>query len=785
MKKRFSGRQWFLMLFLIAGLSVVPLLRPWAWSSLKKVEATRQDGGQISTADLAKLQSPEEVDAYLASLNDQQARQLLAVTLKQEIAAKQSKSRKSSAGSEGFIGPLFFAGQEAATSAFQHMTVILEHMNSGQFSWSGVVRKLSQGGSAGQLFLTLVICAVLIGCGIAGERLILRFTSDIRHQLMAGIALGRWQRMGRILSRFLLDALGILTYVAVTFILFVLIFHKGEAGSMVASSCLIASYYFRLIHWAAKVVFAPAAPSLRLFPMADDTAIFLYRWVITISAVAIIIVAAGYLFHEVGLGQDLFTLMYLAAGLSVTLLLVVMIWQARSRVAAVIQSEDPGNLAGLRAKFAATWHLFAIIIVIVVGLMWEVQVLQRGNVNILRLLYSLFLIPLFIGIDQGVQRLLLMTSGEGREMIDLSGEEGTPAEATAPPTIEGELHYYIPLIRRAFRGILLLFLFFVVLRMWGVDLEVGRLFTSHVLSIVVSLLLGFIVWEVAKTRIDQKLREEMPEDMEDNEEGGAGGSRIGTLLLLLKKFIFSVLFVIVTMIVLSAIGVNIGPLIAGAGVVGLAIGFGSQQLVQDIISGVFFLIDDAFRLGDYIESGSAKGKVEHISMRSVKLRHPRGMLFTIPFSSIGAVKNFSRDYIITKLTIRVKYDTDIDKIRKIVKKINKKLAADPEIGPVLLDKVKSQGIRDVDESGMIVRVKFKTLPGEQFVVRREVFRMIQEEFRKNGIDFAHRNVTVYMPPGMEESGEEKAGKTRNRALEAGAAALAAEDTPQPEEEPKK
>ena len=251
------------------------------------------------------------------------------------------------------------------------------------------------------------------------------------------------------------------------------------------------------------------------------------------------------------------------------------------------------------------------------------------------------------------------------------------------------------------------------------------------------------------------------------EEGGAGGSRSETLLLLLRKTIVVVMFTIVFLLFLSSMGINIGPLLAGAGVIGLAIGFGAQTLVKDIIAGVFFLIDDAFRVGDYIETGGQKGTVEHISLRSLRLRNPRGPVHTIPFGGMGTVTNMSRDYIITKLDFRVRYDTDVDKVRKIIKKINMEIEKDPEMGPNLLDKIKSQGVRELDDSAMIMRLKFKTIPGEQFVIRREVFRMIQESFRENGIEFAHRNVTVYLPPDEEADGHDK------KVIESGAAAAAA------------
>ena len=236
--------------------------------------------------------------------------------------------------------------------------------------------------------------------------------------------------------------------------------------------------------------------------------------------------------------------------------------------------------------------------------------------------------------------------------------------------------------------------------------------------------------------------------------------------MLLRKFMFAVMFVIVALIILASMGVNIGPLIAGAGVVGLAIGFGAQTLVKDIIAGVFFLMDDAFRVGDFIETSGSKGMVEHISLRSLRLRNARGPIHTIPFGSMGTVTNMSRDYIITKLDFRVRYDTDVDKVRKVIKKIYQEIEQDEEMGPKLLGKIKSQGVKQLDDSAMIMRVKYKTKPGDQFIIRKELYRMIQESFRENGIEFAHRNVTVYMPPGEEDN--TAAAKT----AEAGAAAAA-------------
>jgi small-conductance mechanosensitive channel len=432
-------------------------------------------------------------------------------------------------------------------------------------------------------------------------------------------------------------------------------------------------------------------------------------------------------------------------------------------------------IEALQAKLAAIWHWIAILYAASAGIYWTIRMLTYGDVRILPLVYSLLLIPFLIGLDQWVQKLLAMASGSSREVIEL----GAPADATQEPAVQlqglqrGRVETYVPLIKKSFRVVLVVFFFFAMLRLWGFDIAPGRLIARDVVTIFLILIVGVIAWQLIKARIDQKLREEMPMASEDAEEGGGVGSRSATLLMLLRKFVFAVLSVILALIILSSLGIDIAPLIAGAGVIGLAIGFGSQTLVKDIIAGIFFLIDDAFRVGDYVEAGAAKGTVAQIGLRSMKLRHPRGQVFTIPFGDLKTVTNFSRDYIITKLDFRMRYDADLEKIRKVIKKINKELMQDEEIKRVMLSDIKSQGIREIQESAMILRVKFKTIPGEQFVIRREVFHRVQKAFRDSGIEFADRNVTVYLPPEIQSKKLSEMTETEKKAVEAGAAAAAA------------
>jgi small-conductance mechanosensitive channel len=226
-------------------------------------------------------------------------------------------------------------------------------------------------------------------------------------------------------------------------------------------------------------------------------------------------------------------------------------------------------------------------------------------------------------------------------------------------------------------------------------------------------------------------------------EQGHKVSRLRTLLPLIRATLQITIFVIAVLSVLAAMGVNIVPLLAGASVVGVAIGFGSQTLVRDIVSGAFFLMDDAFRLGEYIEVGGAKGNVEKISVRSVFLRHQRGALYVVPYGQIHQLRNASRDWQVLTLEFRLTYDTNLLKVKKIVKAIGEELAADPDYAPDIIAPLKSAGVMSAEDSAIVVRAKFTARPtGNAWVVRRVAYDKIIRAFREAGIQFAHRQVTV-------------------------------------------
>jgi small-conductance mechanosensitive channel len=221
----------------------------------------------------------------------------------------------------------------------------------------------------------------------------------------------------------------------------------------------------------------------------------------------------------------------------------------------------------------------------------------------------------------------------------------------------------------------------------------------------------------------------------------APSSRLGTLVPLIGWVGKSSIAALAFLSILVSLGVNVWPLITGLSVFGLAIGFGSQTLVKDIVSGLFFLLDDAFRIGEYIETSGAKGTVEKISVRSVTLRNPRGPVATVPYGQISKVVNFSRDYAIEKIAFRLAFDADMEVVRKLFKKIGQDLLADPELAPDIIETFKSQGIANVEDGTLVVRGKFVAKPGAQSMIRRSVLKAVHQAFRDNGIRVVPKPLT--------------------------------------------
>ena len=268
------------------------------------------------------------------------------------------------------------------------------------------------------------------------------------------------------------------------------------------------------------------------------------------------------------------------------------------------------------------------------------------------------------------------------------------------------------------------------------------MFGLRVLGVAALMLLTNMIWIGIKTSIDHRLRQIGSPDSHDEPGPGA---RLLTLLPLLRVTMAVLLTAILIMASLWALGIEITPLLAGAGVVGLALGFGAQALVRDVIAGIFFLAEDAFRIGEYIESGTnIKGTVERITLRTVALRHHNGPLHFVPYGALGTVRNTSRDWVIEKFNIPMPIGIDSEKIRKMIKKVGEEMKADPDIGPLIIETLKGKLYR-IDPGVKIFRCKFRTAPGKQFDVRAQALKRLEAALNKLGVGFADGTQTVLMP----------------------------------------
>ncbi|NKL00634.1 mechanosensitive ion channel [Rhizobium leguminosarum bv. viciae] len=483
----------------------------------------------------------------------------------------------------------------------------------------------------------------------------------------------------------------------------------------IALILLSAALMVRLGVLVGRIVIAPGArlPHMRLLTLVTSLAWFWYYWLLGIVAV----LAAGWATIEV-IGTiraspilvDLFTAAWLAV---VSIALIVMIWLRHFRP----DGPPVSRLVcvGFSASILLSWLLW---VSGLRGAFWTVVVIT--------------LLPLTVSVAHDIIRRIIR-----------SGDE----QAVEDPAIVG----WSVVIMQTLRNGLIVVAALLIARAWNVnlsDLAAAETVTTRLIRagirIVIVLLVTDVIWKLASTLIDSQMAVASRSEQGGHQDGPEARrrQRLNTLLPILRNVLFLAIGAVGFLMILDAVGIQIGPLLAGAGVVGIAVGFGAQTLVKDIISGVFYLFDDAFRIGEYIQAAKYKGTVEGFSLRSIRLRHHRGPVTIVPFGELGAVQNLSRDWVIDIITLTLNYDSDLEEVRKTIKRIGAELLEDAELGPNIIEPLKMQGIEQMADYGVQIRLKFMTKPGEQFGVRRKALAMLKKTFAEKGIQFATPTVHV-------------------------------------------
>jgi small-conductance mechanosensitive channel len=280
----------------------------------------------------------------------------------------------------------------------------------------------------------------------------------------------------------------------------------------------------------------------------------------------------------------------------------------------------------------------------------------------------------------------------------------------------------------------------------------GRVFDA-MLTVVVAVLLAIVAWEGANAAIARHLAA-----LSSSSQLARAG-RLRTLLPFLRTALLITILLIVGMIVLSAIGVNIAPLLAGAGVIGIAVGFGSQKLVQDLITGLFLLLENAMQVGDVVTVAGMTGTVEALSIRTIRLRALDGAVHLIPFSSVTTVTNQTRDYSYAVLDVAVGLNEEPGPVEQVLRDVGAEMQADPDWQSMVLDKLDVLGVEKLGDTAWTLRVRMKTQPGSRWAVARELNRRIKLRFDQLAIESpftSHKLLSRDAPPPQVASPEEQA-----------------------------
>jgi small-conductance mechanosensitive channel len=745
--RRYLRKAVCIVIATLALLSVSGLLTKSELASAAAA-ATKPQAGTENAAIPSGL-NEDEIRDYLAKLPDERVRELLIAELAREASSRTAVPQHDD---------MFQRLQVHMQNLHRHLAIVFD--KSGQLRddpallWS----QLSAGGttSLAQLFGSFVL-AFFVAWLV--EWLYWRAIGTAGRRGREGRAVSVGLQLGTLVLRGVIGLVGIVIFALTAVAAVLMIGAPLVPANPLFVALLRAVVSVRLVMLASQLVFAPRAPSLRLVPLSDVAAHGVYVRIMVVTAVLVLIRFTSVVIREYSLtaAADLVVLSEVAL---LIVVLVSMIWQGRKPVAAMIRGSDDGITGStLQERLADSWHLLAT--VYVAGLLvWAVAyAYATGAVVFGAAVSSLVLVALIPFADMGLRRLVVHLFGSEQSQVSdelgvlksigtSDGTDSTGGHVAVLPRQTDSPYEGVAL--RNLRILLAVLALTVFFNLWDIDPRelatalVGERVGGSVLDIALVLLIAYAVWGFVKTGVERYVRSREPVAGESQEgEGGAPGlTRLETLLPLIRKFMLVAISVVVVMVFLSELGVNIGPLIAGAGIVGIAIGFGAQTLVKDIVSGIFFLLDDAFRMGEYVEIGNTRGRVEKISIRSLQLRHHNGPVHTIPFGEITRLTNYSRDYVIMKFELRVPFETDIDKVRKLIKKVGQEMMEDPELAPLMLGPLKSQGVTHMDDSALIMRCKFTAIPGQQFMVRRAAFTRIQKAFADNDIHFAPRRVIV-------------------------------------------
>ncbi|MCP4074549.1 MAG: mechanosensitive ion channel [Hyphomicrobiales bacterium] len=743
-------------------MHIVPIIRAFAISlilALSPVDAFAQSSGtEVSVpAEVDEHVTQQNITEFVSTLNKEE------IDVLNKLLNNITNKRANTESSKTPIEKVEF-GQRIKTGWYDYSSFMWDNISALPVAIDSGFQALGkiagERGAVGNLLFAGFVALALFA-GFVAEFATHKFTKTWRETALdqtigdSGFGLRSFSR------DIAVELLKMVVFVVAALVATKLLITNQSDQFLMISFILYALFGVRTTEIFLRFVLAPKTPEKRLVSIDVQNANFIYRNFLMLASV----VGVGLFFvqimnhYQIG---GIFPFRFWI-GQFIHISLLYMMWRARKGIASIIRGEDQNLTPGLE-RMAIWWPIISMILITV-----QVFIMQLGSstgvfklatgTGILTVLLIVF-VPFFDTMLRSIiSQILPKMQGEG-EVAELAYYETRNS--------------YL----RIGRILLLTLIFGSVGKLWGIDyanlaqLGFGAQIAAKGGGFLLILAIGYLAWEMTKLWVNHQLAKDASTDDVQNagesEGGGVGRSRLASVLPLVSMAVQTAIVVLTVLLGLSQLGINITPLLAGAGVFGIAIGFGAQALVKDVVSGVFFLWDDAFRLGEYIDIGGTVGTVEKISVRSLQLRHPNGPVHVIPYGEIPKLTNHSRDYVIMKLRFTVPFDTDLEKVRRLFKKIGQEMMENPALAGNFIQPFKSQGAADVDDVGIVIRGKFTTKPGAQWAIRKEVYSRVQKAFEENGISFARREVRVQIP-GLDNDSDLKPGQKQAVAAAVGEA----------------
>ncbi|MBS7810459.1 mechanosensitive ion channel domain-containing protein [Roseococcus pinisoli] len=578
---------------------------------------------------------------------------------------------------------------------------------------------------------------VLIG-GALIER-ILQFVMRRPHAMLARRVaavqgpMRRFRSLPYLLAHLALDMLPILGF-GLFAVAIVDAYAIWPSNRLIMEQVVFAYMAARAIMAVSRLLLAPSNSRLRVAACDDETAAYAMIWLHRLALTGVLFYTLAETAMLFGLPYGAYQTIWRFGLLVLTLLVAVVVMQNRTSVAQFLDApalsgeDHPSTsrrwMRGARNRLAQAWHVLVILWLLAAWAVWALNI-DHGFERLFSA--SVVTLAIIIGgkiLDEGTRRLLDWLF---KVSTDLAGTY---------PGLEARANRYLPALRSLVSFIITGLVLVLLLEAWGLHslswFQPGRWggrLVSGAATIGITALVALVAWEAANSAIQRQLKA-LPTD-----GSAARSARVRTLLPMLRTAIAGVLLVVVAITALTEVGINVAPLLAGAGVVGLAIGFGSQTLVRDVITGVFLLLEDAVTVGDSVTVGSLSGTVEQLSIRSIRLRSVDGSIHIVPFSSVSTVTNQTRDFGYAVVDIALDYSVDTDKAVMLLRQVGEAMREDEAWAPQLLAPLEVLGIDKMNELGVFVRARIMTPPARRWAVGRELNRRVKQHCDAAGMRF--------------------------------------------------